>query len=46
MKTFVKDATAKEKMDQTVVRLAPYQGTLGAVSIGVGIAYVVLTVIH
>ncbi len=46
MKTFVKDDAAKARMDQTVVKLAPYQGTLGIISIGVGIAYTVLTVIH
>lgn len=46
MKTFVKDDAAKAKMDRTVVKLAPYQGTLGLISIAVGIAYTVLTVIH
>ncbi len=46
MKTFVKDDAAKAKMDQTVVKLAPYQGTLGIISIAVGIAYTVLTIIH
>jgi hypothetical protein len=46
MKTFVKDDAAKAKMDQTVMKLAPFQGTLGIVSIAVGIAYIVLTVIH
>jgi hypothetical protein len=46
MKTFVKDDAAKAKMDQTVIKLAPFQGTLGIVSIAVGIAYIVLTVIH
>jgi hypothetical protein len=28
------------------MKLAPFQGTLGIVSIAVGIAYIVLTVIH
>jgi hypothetical protein len=46
MKSFIKDDTAKAKMDQTVIKLAPFQGTLGLVSIAVGIAYTVLTVIH
>jgi hypothetical protein len=46
MKSFIKDDSAKSKMDQTVLKLAPFQGTLGIISIGVGIAYTVLTVIH
>jgi hypothetical protein len=46
MKTFVKDDAAKAKMDQTALKLAPFQGTLGIISIAVGIAYIVLTVIH
>ncbi len=46
MKTFVKDDAAKAKMDQTALKLAPFQGTLGIISIAVGIAYTVLTVIH
>ncbi len=46
IKSFVKDDAAKAKMDQTVVKLVPFQGTLGIISIAVGIAYTVLTVIH
>jgi hypothetical protein len=41
LKTFIKDATAQQKMDQTIAKLAPYQGTLGLVAIGVGIWMVV-----
>jgi hypothetical protein len=37
LKTFIKDPTAQGKMDQTIAKLAPYQGTLGLVAIGVGI---------
>ncbi len=40
-KQFVKDPTANEKMDQTITKLAPYQGTLGLIAIGVGIWMVV-----
>jgi hypothetical protein len=42
LKSFIKDATAQAKMDQTIVKLSPFQGTLGFISIGVGIAFVVL----
>jgi len=37
MKTFIKDPTANAKLDQTIAKLAPYQGTLGLAGIGVGI---------
>lgn len=36
LKTFIKQPQAVEKMDQLVTKLAPYQGTLGLVSIGLG----------
>lgn len=36
-KTFIKDETANEKMDQAVKKLAPYQGTLGFIAIGFGV---------
>jgi len=36
IKTFVKDANANAKMDQTITKLAPYQGTLGLVAVGLG----------
>jgi hypothetical protein len=42
IKTFVKDATAQAKMDQTIVKLSPFQGTLGFISIGVGIGFLVM----
>ncbi|MGE3629953.1 MAG: hypothetical protein AB7P00_08565 [Sandaracinaceae bacterium] len=41
LKQFIKDPTANEKMDQTIAKLAPYQGTLGLIAIGVGIWMVV-----
>jgi hypothetical protein len=41
LKTFIKDATAQAKMDQTIAKLAPFQGTLGLVAIGVGVWMVV-----
>lgn len=37
MKTFVKDETAVAKLDQTIAKLAPKQGMLGLVAIGVGV---------
>jgi hypothetical protein len=43
LKSFIKDARAQEKMDQTITKLAPYQGTLGLISIGLGVWAVVST---
>jgi hypothetical protein len=37
LKTFIKNPEANAKMDQTITKLAPYQGTLGLVSIGLGV---------
>lgn len=36
LKTFIKDPTANQKMDQTIAKLAPKQGVLGLAAIGVG----------
>jgi hypothetical protein len=41
LKTFIKNPQANEKMDQTITKLAPYQGTLGLAAIGLGIWMVV-----
>jgi hypothetical protein len=41
LKSFIKDPTAQAKMDQTIARLAPKQGMLGLVAIGLGIWLVV-----
>jgi hypothetical protein len=37
LKTFIKDPTAQAKMDETIAKLAPKQGVLGLVSIGLGV---------
>jgi hypothetical protein len=37
LKTFVKAPAATEKLDLTVAKLAPYQGVLGLIGIGVAI---------
>ena len=37
LKTFIKAPAATEKLDLTVAKLAPYQGMLGLVGIGVAI---------
>ena len=37
LKTFIKEPTAVAKMDETIARLAPKQGQLGLVAIGLGI---------
>lgn len=41
LKTFIKSREASEKMDQTIAKLAPYQGTLGLAAIGLGVWMVV-----
>lgn len=41
LKTFIKEPTAVAKMDETITKLAPYQGTMGLVAIGVGLWMVV-----
>lgn len=37
MKTFIKDPAASEKLDQTIAKLSPFQGTIGLAGIGLGI---------
>ncbi len=37
MKTFVKDPAANAKADEMLLKLTPYQGTLGLVAIGLAI---------
>ncbi len=37
MKTFVKSPEAHAKADEMLVKLTPYQGTLGLVAIGLGV---------
>lgn len=37
LKTFIKAPAAQEKMDRVLAKVAPYSGTLGLVSIGLGI---------
>jgi hypothetical protein len=41
LKTFIKNQQAQDKMDQTITKLAPYQGTLGLIAIGLGVWMVV-----
>ena len=41
LKTFITDPTANRKMDETITKIAPFQGTLGLIAIGVGIWMVV-----
>jgi hypothetical protein len=41
LKTFIKNPAANQKMDATITKLAPYQGTLGLIAIGVGIWMVI-----
>ncbi len=37
LKTFIKNPQAQAKMDQTLAKLAPKQGMLGLIAIGVGV---------
>lgn len=37
LKTFIKQPKAVENMDKMIVKLSPYQGTLGLIAIGLGI---------
>jgi hypothetical protein len=37
LKTFITNKGANEKMDQTIQKLAPYQGKMGLAAIGAGI---------
>jgi hypothetical protein len=41
LKTFVRNAQANDKLDTVIRRLAPSQGTLGFVAIGVGVWMVI-----
>ena len=41
LKTFIKEPTAVAKMDETITKLAPYQGTMGLAAIGVGLWMIV-----
>jgi hypothetical protein len=41
LKTFIKDPTAQQKMDQTIAKLSPYQGTIGLIAIAFGVWRVV-----
>lgn len=45
LKTFVKQPQAMERMDALVTRLTPYQGTMGLVSIGVGVWMIVVSLL-
>ncbi len=45
LKTFIKQPQAVEKMDMLVTKLAPWQGKLGLVAIGMGVWAIVATII-
>ncbi len=42
VKSFVKQPVAVQNMDRVVVKLAPFQGVLGLIAIGVAVAYIVI----
>ncbi len=44
-KSFVKNEQAQEKMDQLVTKLAPFQGTLGLIAIGLGVWTIVAAIL-
>ena len=41
LKSFIKDPTANRGLDQTITKIAPFQGTLGLMAIGLGVWMVV-----
>jgi hypothetical protein len=45
LKTFVKNEQAHAKLDQTVTKLAPFQGILGLIAIGLGVWGIIVNVI-
>jgi hypothetical protein len=45
LKTFIKDPTANQKMDETIAKLSPFQGTLGLAAIGLGIWMVIASIL-
>jgi hypothetical protein len=45
LKTFTKSPEAHARMDETIRKVAPYQGTLGLVAIGTGVWMVVANVL-
>jgi hypothetical protein len=45
LKTFITAPAANEKMDQTIAKLAPFQGTLGLAAIGLGVWMVIASVV-
>lgn len=45
LKTFIKQPQAIERMDALAARLAPFQGTMGLVSIGVGAWMIVVSLL-
>jgi hypothetical protein len=45
LKTFIKDPTANQKMDETIAKLAPKQGVMGLAAIGFGVWMVVASLL-
>lgn len=45
LKTFIKAPAAQDKMDKTLAKIAPYSGTLGLISIGLGAWCVVASIL-
>jgi hypothetical protein len=46
LKSFIKNAEAQAKMDQTVVKLAPYQGNLGVAALFLGGWCIVASILY
>jgi hypothetical protein len=45
LRTFIKAPAARDRMDQTITKLAPFQGTLGLVAIGLGVWMIVASIL-
>ncbi|HNN93827.1 MAG TPA: hypothetical protein PKI03_16205 [Pseudomonadota bacterium] len=44
LKTFIKNGEAQAKLDETVVKLAPYQGNLGIAALIMGVVCIVVSI--
>ena len=46
MKTFIKDANAQAKMDQTLAKLSPFRNLLGLIALADGVVLIILSIFH
>lgn len=46
MKSFSKSQSANEKLDSVINKIAPYQGTLGLIALGLGVWMIICTILY